>query len=167
MKLEDLISTEHRDPCDVSYRGDIVAGKYRFIIFAGGKLAAACPNTPNLPIDNYSSYELYLVNENTNRPASWEELKIITGVNCEPYRHVHKVNATHVPRDVFLEIIEKLEKAAGNDCANPETCGICHICQKPQPCPNHPLLAKAVCPECGGKKILDFGFYQRDCMRCK
>lgn len=23
-----------------------------------------------------------------------------------------------------------------------------------------------VCPECGGRKVLDFGFYKRDCMRC-
>lgn len=25
-----------------------------------------------------------------------------------------------------------------NECQTPETCGTCHVCQRPHPCPEHP-----------------------------
>jgi hypothetical protein len=38
-------------------------------------------------------------------------------------------------REEAIEIMERVNAGRDiNDCATPETCGVCHVCQKPAPC---------------------------------
>src|SRR3990167_7637228 len=49
----------------------------------------------------------------------------------------HQVIGQEIERLLKNMLFGHLGGFMSDDCETPETCGVCHVCQKAQPCPEH------------------------------
>lgn len=126
--------------------------KYEVALWLG-KNWNCCPKDDNLDISNYVNFEVEFCECNSTMPMSDLELRKL-GIDLPKLdstkRHYH-----YVPGALIEDAILKLERAVGGNVVAAMAVPVT---------PEEP--AKDVCSECKGKKILDFGFYKRACMKC-
>jgi len=160
-KLEDRLQ-QTPGVINTAYRGEIHIGtSYKLILFAGGKTGLGVspksdPPDKILPIDDYAAYELCIARFYSEMVMSERELKAI-GIDLTLWTTNNQNFFGCIPKSTVFCVIALLEKAAGcNASTNNKSNFVAPSAAAP----------KAICPECGGKGILDFVFYKRNCMKC-
>ena len=74
----------------------------------------------------------------------------------DKYLNIGDLTYRDVPNNVVEKLVEHIDKLYRTKYEG--------FTVKTDPPTNK--ITKPICSECGGKKILDFGFYQRQCMKC-